>query len=382
MRLFRSMEDNVENLEIPFQEDMVILQKEDFYPIWDRCSSVSNTNLRCRMVANLVVALAGQKLLSQLEIDADVSSSLQNIPSILSRWDISELYVNGCKISVRYAFGDYKYFVAKKQERYGLLGDLLMFIRLSDDLSTAKLEGFLPVKNINKANSDSENYYFHTSEFKLFEDIKKYFETKKIQEDIESLKKERIKIVQYLEGNLQDKVEFFKLLGGSEYLRKEMIKFENSEKIYSQLVEKEDDIKQEIEKDITNISKLADAFMQSREVIIASSDSETFKLECARANLEKLFNSSKEPDIESIKNKSTEEVMDTLLSNSPTMITGGRLPASAVLRAFRLFGSLIMIILFVGAIYCSINYLQNVHTNTYDKIKQEVVQTFKFYKNK
>ena len=115
MRLFKSMEDNVENLEIPFQEDMVILQKEDFYPIWDKCSSVSNTNLRCRMVANLVVALAGQKLLSQLEIDADVSSSLQNIPSILSRWDISELYVNGCKISVRYAFGDYKYFVAKKQ---------------------------------------------------------------------------------------------------------------------------------------------------------------------------------------------------------------------------------------------------------------------------
>ena len=150
MRLFRSMEDNVENLEIPFQEDMVILQKEDFYPIWDKCSSVSNTNLRCRMVANLVVALAGQKLLSQLEIDADVSSSLQNIPSILSRWDISELYVNGCKVSVRYAFGDYKYFVAKKQERYGLLGDLLMFIRLSDDLSTAKLEGFLPYKKMNK----------------------------------------------------------------------------------------------------------------------------------------------------------------------------------------------------------------------------------------
>ena len=382
MRLFRSMEDNVENLEIPFQEDMVILQKEDFYPIWDKCSSVSNTNLRCRMVANLVVALAGQKLLSQLEIDADVSSSLQNIPSILSRWDISELYVNGCKISVRYAFGDYKYFVAKKQERYGLLGDLLMFIRLSDDLSTAKLEGLLPTKKMNKANSDNENFYFHTSEFKSFEDVKKYFDIPKELEDIETLKGERIKIVQYLEGNLQDKVEFFNLLGGSEYLRKEMIKFENSEKIYSQLVEKEDEIKQEIEKDITNISKLADAFMQSREVIIASSDSETFKLECARANLEKLFNSSKEPDIESIKNKSTEEVMDTLLSNSPTMITGGRLPASAVLRAFRLFGSLIMIILFVGAIYCSINYFQNVHTNTYNKIKQEVVQTFKFYKNK
>ena len=92
--------DNVENIEIPSPEDMVILRKEDFYPIWDKCSFVSNTNLRCRMVANLVVAYAGQKLLSQLGVESDDTFALQKIPSILSRWDISELYVNGCKIAV------------------------------------------------------------------------------------------------------------------------------------------------------------------------------------------------------------------------------------------------------------------------------------------
>lgn len=380
MRLLLGMENSEEKLELISQDSIVELRKEEFYPIWDKCSSVVNTNLRCRMVANLVVALAGKKLLSQFGIETDDSSVLQNIPSVLSRWDISELYVNGCKISVRYAFGDYKYFVAKKQERYGLLGDLFMFIRLSDDLSTAKLEGFLPVKNINKANSDSENYYFHTSEFKLFEDIKKYFETRKIQEDIESLKKERIKIVQYLEGELSDKVEFFKLLASSEYLRKEMLKFENSEKIFSQIVEKEDIIKQEIEKDITKISELADAFIQSRETIIASSDSENFKLECARANLEKLFNSSKEPDIESIKNKSTEEVMDTLLANSPTMITENRLPVSAVLRAFRMFGVLIFVCLIASAIYCFVNYTKYVNTTSLIKVKSTFSQVIEMFK--
>ena len=380
MRLLLGMENSEEKLELISQDSIVELRKEEFYPIWDKCSSVVNTNLRCRMVANLVVALAGKKLLSQFGIETDDSSVLQNIPSVLSRWDISELYVNGCKISVRYAFGDYKYFVAKKQERYGLLGDLFMFIRLSDDLSTAKLEGFLPVKNINKANSDSENYYFHTSEFELFEDIKKYFETRKIQEDIESLKKERIKIVQYLEGELSDKVEFFKLLASSEYLRKEMLKFENSEKIFSQIVEKEDIIKQENEKDITKISELADAFIQSRETIIASSDSENFKLECARANLEKLFNSSKEPDIESIKNKSTEEVMDTLLANSPTMITENRLPVSAVLRAFRMFGVLIFVCLIASAIYCFVNYTKYVNTTSLIKVKSTFSQVIEMFK--
>lgn len=380
MRLFISMENREENSEVISQANIVELRKEEFYPIWDKCSSVLNANLRCRMVANLVVALAGKKLLSQLGIETEDFASMQNISSVLSRWDISELYVNGCKISVRYAFGDYKYFVAKKQDRYGLLGDLFMFIRLSDDWSTATLEGFLPNKNLNKANSDNENYYFHTSEFKSFEDIQKIFDIRKRQENIEDLKKERIKIVQYLEGDLSDKVEFFKLLGASEYLRKEMIKFENSEKIFSQIVVKEDVIKQEIEKDITNISKLADAFIQSRETIIAASDSETFKLECARANLEKLFSSSKEPDIESIKNKSTEEVMDTLLANSPTMITDNRLPVSAVLKAFRFFGILILMCMISATIYCFVNYTKYVNTTSLVKVKSTFSQMIELFK--
>lgn len=376
------MEDNTDIVEFTdFPTNTVELRKEDFYPIWDKCSLISNVNLRCRMVANLITATAAQKLLSQLNIYANNSSSLQEVLSILTHWDISELYVNGCKISVRYAFNDYEYFVSKKQERYGIFGDLFMFVRISEDLSVAKLEGFLPVKNINRANSDNENYYFHKSEFKQFESIKKYFDIKKEPEDVETLKKERLKIVQYIEGTLSDKVEFFKLLSRSEFLRSEMIKFENCERLLSLTSEKEEVIKQEIENDLANISQLADAFIQARETVIATSNSESFKIECARANLEKLFNSTKEPDIETtIKNQSTEEVMDTLLTNSPTLITNDSLPRSAVLKAFRFFGVFILTFLIISGLYCFINYVKFVHTNNFDKVKSEITQIIEMIK--
>ena len=43
---------------------------------------------------------------------------------------------------------------------------------------------------------------------------------------------------------------------------------------------KEDIIRQEIDKDIANIERLAAAFEQSRENILSSSDSQNFKIEC------------------------------------------------------------------------------------------------------
>lgn len=378
------MEENTEKFEEAPQADMVTFRKEDLFPIWDKCSSVMNANLRARMAANLYTATAACRILNGLNIECDTSSAMQEIPSVLCKWDISEVYVNECKISVRYAFGDYKYFVPKKQERYGLLGDLFMFVRIADDLSTAKLEGFLPAKNINKANSDSDNYYFHTNELKPLNDIKKFFSIKRPLEDIETRKTERIKIVQYLDGSLEDKLAFFKLLASSEYLRKEMLKFEKSEKIFTEISAKEDLIKQEIEKDVANISKLADAFIQSRDKILASSDSETFKLECARANLEKLFNSSstEENYADDIHNKTTEEVMDTLLTPSSSLIQDERLPMSAVLRAFRFFGFLVFITLFAGVLFCYFNYTKYNQSQIFTHLKQNVADWVSIVKKK
>lgn len=358
MRRFYCMETNTETNEKSPGLYMATFRKEDLYPLWDRCSSITNANLRARMVANLFSAAAACKILFQLGVQADTSIAMQEIPSILSKWDISEVYVNDCRISVRYSFGDYKYFVPKKHERYGLFGDLFMFVRISEDLKLAKLEGFLPCKNINKSNSDSENYYVHSDDLKSLEEIKKYLNIKKPEENIEEVKKWRKHIIEYLEGRLDNKIKFFKRLAVSMFLRQDMIKIENSEYIFNQLADKEDIIRQEIDKDIENIERLAAAFEQSRENILSASESQNFKIECARSNLEKLFNASpsRNVELENIHNKTTEEVMDTLLTPSATAIQKDTLPMTAVLRAFRVFGALILLFLIVGAIFCINDY--------------------------
>ena len=55
--------------------------------------------------------------------------------------------------------------------------------------------------------------------------------------------------------------------------------------------------------------------------------------------------------------------MDTLLTPSATAIQKDILPITAVLRAFRVFGALILLFLIVGAIFC-INDYPRYATNT------------------
>lgn len=373
------MEDNSENLNsLEPPKDRVSVSREDLYHIWDKCAGVKNSAIRARMVANLHSAKSAQMILENFGMKSDADLALQEISSILTKWDIAELYVGDCRISIRCNFEDYKLFIPKKHEKYGLFADLFMFVRVENNES--KLLGFLPCELLNKDNFDDDNYYVEHEELQSFDEIKKYFDINKPLENPEKINKERIKIINYLDGSIDDKIAFFRLVSESKYLRGEMIKFERSEKMYSTIAEKEDSIKEEIEKDIVNISKLADAFIQAKGEILKVSENvesaQNFKIECARANLEKLFNSSPSniSEIDNINNKTTAEVMDTLLTKSEYTMQDDRLPMSALLRAFRLFIFLILIILLVAGFSCYTNYTKNSHSHVISTVKSHVVE--------
>ena len=377
--IHNSMEEHLENNNL--EENLKIqykLSQYDLHQVWCKCAWMKNANTRSRMVANYLSVIGAQNILANYGIQVDSSSSLQEISSIISRWDIAEVYYGDCKISIRINFSNNKLVIPKKQERYGLLGDFFMFVRLEEN--TFELLGFLPLSEISKLESDNEYYYVEQEQLKNFEDIN--LNLVKPKEDIEKTKPERVKIIQYLEGSLEDKISFFKLLSSSKYLREEMIKFEKSEQIYTAIAENEEEIKNEIEKDIVNISKLADAFIQSKGEILKSGNSqnnenienaENFKLECARANLEKLFNSSpSERDIPDINNQTKEEVMDTLLTPSEIVIQDKRLPMIAVLKAFRFFAFLLLIMFFTAAVYCYYNYSKIIDSDNMNPIVKNV----------
>ncbi len=371
------MEENIENFNyVELNKDTVFITEQEKFYVYQKCSWVNYSTQRARMVANFLSVVAASKIFENYNIESDTSISLQEISSIISKWDIAEIFVGDCRVSVRNNFLDYKLFVPKKHKRYGLLGDLLMFVRFDD--YNVKLLGFLEPSDLDEENSDNENYYIEQDKLKSIDEIN--FNVLKDEENIEELKNERIKIIQYLEGCLDDKLAFFQLLSKSKYLRNEMIKFENSEKIYSKLVENQEKIQTTIEKEVDNISKLADAFIQSKTVIMNSSDSqennnaENFKLECARANLEKLFNLSPINNEEylDIQNKSNEEVMDTLLTPSNMVISEDRLPMVAVLKAFRFFAILLLILFITAGIFCYHSYSDMCGYNSILKYKQKI----------
>lgn len=367
--------ENTDNIILP--QNKVVVQKGDLYKILDKCALIKNNVARARAYVNLLSAEGAKKILENYEIETDTKFGLQESPSIVSKWDIAEVFIGLYRISVRPVFADYKPFIPKKHEKYGLFPNMFMFVYIEEN--KVKLLGFLPQEKLNKTNSDDENYYVELDELQSLDDIKKCFDFKHTIENINQMKKERIKIIQFLEGNIDDKIAFFKLLANSRFLREELIKFEQAEDYYNQLVEKEDEVKREIEKDIVNISRLADAFIQSKEEILKTSEvklenAEHFKLDCARANLEKLFNSSPTSEVmmDTISNSSSEDVMETILTQSDYAKEEKILPVSAVLRAFQVIVSLILTILIVLGFLCYMNYTQTTPSDIWISLKKRV----------
>lgn len=350
---------NEDILDIQTSKNEVTISNGEYYQILDKSAPIKNATTKCRMYVNLLSAVAAEKILNNYDFKTNIEFGLHMIPSIISKWDIAEVFINGCRISVRAIFDDYKLFIPKKHEKYGLFPDLFMFLEINNN--SAKLLGFLPKENINKINSDDTNYYIELNELKTLDDIKNFIEIPLQEENIEELKKERKKIIQYTQGKIEDKIEFFNLIANSPYLRKELIKFENANMYYTKIIEHKIKIEEEIQKDIVNISKLADAFIQSKNEILKSTENrnietaENFKLECARANFEKLFSM---PNItEDVENRSSQNIENDIFKPSNFAVDEeNRLPISAVLNAFKLFVFLILIILLVMGWYCYSDY--------------------------
>lgn len=362
-------EDNVINIEPP--KDEVVVPKNIVYRILDKCANIKSSIIKNRAYVNIFSAVAGSMILKNYDIECNTNFGLQQIISVVSKLDISELFVGQCRISVRYVFDDYKPFIPKKHEKYGLFGHLFMFVKIDENYN-AKLLGFLPPKNLNKTNSDDENYYVELDELMPIDSVRNYFGIKSEFENITEMKQERRKIIEYYEGNLEDNIAFFNLLANSRYLREEMIQYELSRMVYSEVINREYEIKRELERDLDKISRLADAFIQSKNEILTHSESaENFKLECARANLEKLFNTPSYSQEETIEDKSSEDVMDILLTQSEYTIKDDKLP-TGVFRFF--FTFVVCFVLIFGCLFY-FHYNGTIKYEIKSVIKNNVVKT-------
>ena len=356
--------------------DSFLITNQDINEAQQECAYIENASVRARMVANLYSVLGAKKFFTFLGGEVSTKNCLQNIQSIFSKNDISEIYVNGHRVSVRLNFEDYKLFIPKKHEKYGFITDIIMFVRFED--FKIKVLGFLERENLYKLNSDNDNYYVRLKDLKPIDKVKEFFYEEIVEENIDNLKNERIKIIQYLLGKLQDKIEFFNLLSKSDYLRDAMIKYEIASKYYKLIIENENVIKSSIESETRakneiakrlNSVNMSDAFIQNFGVSDWLSDSSLehiagFKNDCAKANIEKLFNYSLV-----VQEKDCQDKYD---EDDEIIFEEDRLPMKAILDAFKLFTLLFLICLITCGIFCYIDYKSITSTKGYLSVRSKI----------
>lgn len=165
------------------------------------CSTISDSGIRNRAVANIVGAKIASRFFEE-NYTVDSESGLHNIPSFLEKYDISDIYVNNSYIDVRVYFKEDELCVPKQHFDVGVLPIAYMFVKIGADLSGGVVTGFIRPANIDK-NYLSQGYY-HISEDALtsFYDIESSISTV-----LDTFELPNELIYKYIEGSLDSEAE-------------------------------------------------------------------------------------------------------------------------------------------------------------------------------
>ncbi len=121
--------------------DNFVIEIKDIELAQNAASSISDSNIRNRAVANILAAELASKYFT--DADININSCMHNVLKILKDIDISDVYIKGNYIDVRIYFDDDKLYVPKSHFDFGMLPVAYMFIKLDKDLSAGNVTGFV-----------------------------------------------------------------------------------------------------------------------------------------------------------------------------------------------------------------------------------------------
>ena len=178
---------DTENITI-FDNDLEIAQA--------LCSTISDSNIRNRAVANIVGAKIASRFFEE-KYSVDSETGLHNIPSFLEKYDISDIYVENTYIDVRVYFNEDELCVPREHFDIGVLPAVYMFVKINTDLSGGVVTGFIKPENIDKNHLAQEYYHIREEELSSFYDIES-----SLTEVLDTFELPNELIYKYLEGSL------------------------------------------------------------------------------------------------------------------------------------------------------------------------------------
>lgn len=214
--------------EFQVNTDNIMIESADIEFAQNVCNTIENTETRNRAIANVLAASVASKCFDSASYSIDTESGLHNIPQVLNDYDVSDFYLNGSYIDVRFYFDGDDITVPKQHFDLNILPVAYMFIKLSEDLMSGTVEGFMLPEAVKTHKNDGFVYKLEETDFVSFHDIKSYILIVDDSDDVEQKL-----YYQYLDNSIEDKISFYRSLILSKSSREKFIKIAKAQVILS-----------------------------------------------------------------------------------------------------------------------------------------------------
>lgn len=131
-----------------------------------------NSELKKRAFVNYSLPIIAKRYFDSINEELDIESGLHNIPQVLQKLDISDVYWNNTYIDVRLCLHEDELLVPKEQFVSGLIPAVYMFIKAAPDFSNVSVLGFIETGTIEQTEAITGFYSVKKEELADFETIK------------------------------------------------------------------------------------------------------------------------------------------------------------------------------------------------------------------
>lgn len=214
-----------------------LTDRADLESAQDICKTIENEDIRNRAVANVFAVNIASKFFDKEIFDIDTESGLHNIPLILNNYDISDIYINNSYIDVRLTFENDNLVVPLSNFKRDFLPLAYMFIKISADLTSSEVLGFVLPEDINKDNIYENNIIVEEDSLKSFYDVEPF-----LVENTEYVEITDSEIFSYLDGSSINNIEVLKKLVKSKDARLKLAKATKAQSIFNFISLSKDEI--------------------------------------------------------------------------------------------------------------------------------------------
>ena len=225
--------------------NLIEISKDDMHDAM-YSSARLDENIQKRAFANVLGARLGIKFLKKLNINADNFNSLYTIPAILKDMDISDICIDNIRADIRIVADENHLCIPKSHYEYNITPDIYIFMKLSEDLSTATFIGAIAPDEVNKSVENRDYYFINNSDLYNENSLKNAINKGKPKSNVQIAENEVIKaesmLVNFIDGDIMNHEKHFvyEVLKQSPELQNLFREFEKFENISTDLAHTEE----------------------------------------------------------------------------------------------------------------------------------------------